>query len=255
MVNLTKRITGIVAAIGILATTLVGVAPSASAADSDLSTTETARISIGTHNVYRGAATFHQFAGVIGWQEVNEVADRDKMRRQLGSEYAHYIPSEWPARAIPISWRVARFELIRSGFKKTHDGEAGVTPARYITWVFLKVKSTGKKFIFINTHFISGAWGNHPDRQERWLKHYNVLYNRVEQFRTYHPNKPIFVVGDFNRHKAMPMPSPVKYVSVKDVSGIPLDHMYAPSNISHSMVNRLYKWGSDHFAYRMYSTF
>lgn len=130
-----------------------------------------------------------------------------------------------------------------------------MTPARYLTWVILEVDTTGKRFIFINTHFISGAWNRHPERQARWQKHYQILYSRVETFRRHHPNKPIFVVGDFNRSKAMPMPSPVRWVPVEGVSGVPIDQMYASSNISHSKVSRLYKWGSDHYAYRMFATF
>lgn len=252
----TARTIGFVTTVVAVAVTAIfGVAAGASAAGPDLGTTATATISVGTHNTLHGAATFHNLAGVIGWQEVDSTAARDKMRRQLGSEYAHYFPSEIPARAVPISWRVSRFRLLNVGFQRTHDGEAGVTPARYIVWVSLEVRETGKRFIFINTHFISGAWNAHPERQARWLKHYQILYNKVARFRQYHPEKPIFVVGDFNRRKAMAMPSPIKWVPVKDVSGVPIDQIYAPSNISHTRVARLFKWGSDHFAYRMYATF
>ncbi len=53
----------------------------------------------------------------------------------------------------------------------------------------------------------------------------------------------------------MPMPWPIKWVPVKDVSGVPIDQVYAPSNISHTRAARLFRWGSDHFAYRMYATF
>ncbi len=251
-----KRTIGIVTAImAAITATIFGANSGASADESGPGTTATATIALGTHNTLRGAATFHNFAGVIGWQEVNDPADRDKMRRQLGDGYRHYVPAPAPAKAVPISWRVPRFTLVDSGYKKTHDGESNVTPARYITWVILKVNATGKKFIFINTHFISGAWSKHPERQERWRKHYNILYNRVATFRKYHPRKPIFVVGDFNRHKAMPMPSPVKWVPVAGVSGVPIDQMYASSTIAHSKVDRRYKWGSDHYAYRMNATF
>ena len=249
-----RRTIGIAAAIvAALIASVLGVTTGASAVGSDLGTTAT--ISLGTHNTLHGTATFHDFAGVVGWQEVDSPGARDKMRRQLGSDYRHYVPAEGPAKAVPISWRVPRFTLIRAGFQKTHDGEAGVTPSRYITWVVLEVNATGKRFIFINTHFISGAWSKHPERQARWLKHYQILYDRVAQFRNYQPEKPIFVVGDFNRKKAMPMPSPIKWVPVSGVSGVPIDQMYAPSNINHTDVTRLYLWGSDHFAYRMYATF
>ena len=252
--TVTKKLVGLAAAlVSALAATVIGLAPGASAGE--VGATATATITIGTHNTLHGEATFHNFAGVIGWQEVDSAAARDKMRRQLGDEYQHYFPEPGPAKAIPISWRKSRFELVKAGYKKTHDGEAKVTPARYITWVILKVKPTGKKFIFINTHFISGAWNKHPERQARWLRHYEILYNRVATFRKNHPNKPIFLVGDFNRKKAMSFPSPVKYVPVEGVSGVPIDQIYCSSTVDHSKVKRLKKWGSDHFAYKMSTTF
>lgn len=218
-------------------------------------TAATTEITLGTHNTHYGDAGFERFAGVIGWQEVNDPADRDKMRARLGSGYAHYLPPDGPAKAVPISWRVPRFTLVRSGSIRTHDGEAGVTPARYVNWVILRINGTDKRFIAVNTHFISGAWNRHPERQARWLRHYDILHDKVAQLRRNHPGKPIFVFGDFNRAKAMPMPSPVRYVPVIGASGIPIDHMYAPTTITHSRVSRLPTWGSDHHAYRMSARF
>lgn len=217
--------------------------------------TAASKISLGTHNTHYGDASFEPFAGVIGWQEVNDPVDRDKMRARLGSGYAHYLPPDGPAKAVPISWRTPRFKLIGSGSIRTHDGEAGVTPARYVNWVILRINGTTTRFIVVNTHFISGAWSKHPERQARWLRHYEILRAKVADLREAHPRKKIFVLGDFNRSKAMPMPSPVRYVPVIGASGVPIDHMYAPSNITHSLVSRLPFWGSDHHAYRMSATF
>lgn len=239
-----KWIAGLVVAV--LTTMLGGVSGPASAAQTE--------ISVGTHNTHYGDASFEPFAGVIGWQEVNDPADRDKMRNRLGGDYAHYVPPDGPAKAVPISWRVPRFQLMSAGSVRTHGGEAGVTPARYVNWVILRAGGAGPRFIVVNTHFISGAWSKHPERQARWLRHYDVLREKVAQLRRNHPNLPIFVVGDFNRQKAMAMPSPIRYVPVIGAGGIPIDHMYAPSNIPHSNVSRLPVWGSDHHAYRMYAT-
>jgi Endonuclease/Exonuclease/phosphatase family len=217
--------------------------------------TAVTEITLGTHNTHYGDASFEPFAGVIGWQEVNDPVDRDKMRTGLGSGYAHYLPPDAPAKAVPISWRTPRFELVSAGSVRTHEGEAGVTPARYVNWVILQINGTTSRFIVVNTHFISGAWSDHPERQARWLQHYQILQDKVAELRANHPGKPVFVLGDFNRAKAMPMPSPVRYVPVIDASGIPIDHMYASSTITHSQVSRLSTWGSDHHAYRMSATF
>jgi hypothetical protein len=181
------------------------------------------QIAVGTHNTLHGTASFEPFAGVIGWQEVTDPEDRTKLDNQLGAEYATFYPADGPAKAVPISWRVERFQKVGSGSIRTHAGEAGVTPARYVNWVVLEIRGTAKRFIVVNTHFISGAWGAHPERQERWNLHYQILYDKVAQLRQSHPDKPIFVVGDFNRHRAMEMPSPIRFVPVEGATGVPLD--------------------------------
>lgn len=219
--------------------------PSAAAAPS---------ITVGTHNSHYGDGSFERFAGVIGWQEVNDPVDREKLNRRLGTEYRTFYPPDGPAKAVPISWRKGRFVKVGSGSVRTHGGEAGVTPARYVNWVVLDIVGTGRSVIVVNTHFISGAWSRHPERQARWLKHYDVLYDTVARLRRNHPGKALFVVGDFNRHKAMPMPRPVKYVPVSGAAGVPIDHIYAPTTTTHGKVNRLPRWGSDHHAYRLYVT-
>lgn len=213
-----------------------------------------ADITIGTHNTHRGDGSFERFAGVIGWQEVESPAAIDKLRNRLGAEYNHYLGGGAPASAIAISWRVERFQKLGEGSVRTHEGEAGVTPARYVNWVRLQVRATGAQLIVVNTHFISGAWSGHPERQARWNTHYDVLRDKVAALKQNHPGVPIFVIGDFNRAKAMDMPNPVQWVPVDGVSGVPIDHMYAPSNIPHSSVTRLPQWGSDHHAYKLSAT-
>lgn len=213
------------------------------------------QISIGTHNSFHGAGSFERFAGVIGWQEVDEPAARTKLDNRLGAEYSTFYPADGPAKAVPISWRVERFQKVGSGSVRTHAGEAGVTPARYVNWVILELRGSGQRFIVVNTHFISGAWSGHPERQARWNQHYQVLRDKVAELRQNHPQQPIFVIGDMNRHQAMNLPSPIRYVPVEGGGQVPLDHLYAPSNISHTQVQRQPTWGSDHHAYLMYATF
>jgi endonuclease/exonuclease/phosphatase (EEP) superfamily protein YafD len=149
---------------------------------------------------------------------------------------------------------VDRFAKTGSGSVRTHDGEAEVTPARYVNWVVLDVLGTDKSLIVVNTHFISGAWSGHPERQARWNTHYQVLNDIVAQLRQNHPQKPIFVVGDFNRAKVMALPAPVKYVPVAGVSGTPIDQIYASTTVTHGQVSREPMWGSDHHAYKLLAT-
>jgi endonuclease/exonuclease/phosphatase family protein len=231
-----------------------GVAMAAGSGAGEAAQPRAAEITIGTHNTHRGDGSFESFAGVIGWQEVESPAAIEKLRNRLGAEYNHYLGGGAPASAIPISWRVERFQKLGEGSVRTHEGEAGVTPARYVNWVRLQVRATGTQLIVVNTHFISGAWSGHPERQARWNTHYQVLHDKVATLKQNHPGVPIFVIGDFNRAKAMDMPNPIQWVPVGGVSGVPIDHMYAPTNVTHSSVTRLPQWGSDHHAYKLSAT-
>ncbi len=246
--------TRLIAAIVTAAATLVTVVSGVSGASAAGTTAAATEIAIGTHNSHYGDGSFERFAGVIGWQEVNDPPDREKLDNRLGAEYKTFYPADGPAKAVPISWRVDRFAKTGEGSVRTHPGEAGVTPARYVNWVVLDVVGTDKSLIVVNTHFISGAWSGHPERQARWNTHYQVLFDTVARLRQNHPAKPIFVVGDFNRGKAMAMPAPLRHVPVAGVSGVPIDQIYAPTTVTHGEVSRLPTWGSDHHAYKLLAT-
>lgn len=202
---------------------------------------------VGTHNTLRGAGSFPAFAGVIGWQEVNDPADRTKMRNRLGKDYAHETFSG-AASAVPISWRTARFAKVAQGSVRTHAGEAKVTPARYVNWVILRERSTGKKFAVVNTHFISGAWSTYPKRQARWLKHLSVLKSTVRKIQSTH-KVPVVVVGDFNRRRAEALPG-LRMLDVAEVKGITIDQIYVPKGAAATKSTQLPKHGSDHHAYK-----
>lgn len=237
-----RRLAALGAAAGVgLAGALAAGTPAAHAAQNPDS------VWVGTHNSHYGDGSFPAFAGVIGWQEVNDPVDRDKMRNRLGAEYHHEVFSG-AASAVPISWN-SRFTKVGQSSKKTHDGEAGVTPARFVNAVVLKNKQTDKKFVFVNTHFISGAWnGKHPERQARWLRHLDVLKSEVTRLRTLH-NAPVVVVGDFNRRRAENLPG-LLMLDVKDVAGYTIDQIYVPDGAVATKSHQLQKFGSDHHAYK-----
>ncbi|OEV05381.1 hypothetical protein AN216_03405 [Streptomyces oceani] len=209
---------------------------------------------VGTHNVLRGAAAFKPIGDVIGWQEMNDPADRKRLKNKL-PRYNHFIPKKKPARAVPISWRQDKFTFVRGHAVLTHKGEAKVTPNRYVTWALLEHRKTDERLIVMNTHFISGAWSKHPDRQGRWLKHAKKLRTVIKNQHGKHPKLPIFLVGDFNRHKALKLPANVEYIRVKGAKGVPIDQSYATDTVRTSKVKRLKRFGSDHHAYRFTATF
>ncbi|MCK1796920.1 hypothetical protein MTQ01_13025 [Streptomyces sp. XM4193] len=211
-------------------------------------------MTVGTHNVLRGKAEYRPFADVIGWQEVQDPQDRERLRKKLGG-YGHFMPGKNPARQVPISWRKDTFEFVKGAAELTHKGEAKVTPNRYVVWAVLKHKKTNKRLVAMNTHFISGAWNKHPNRQARWLTHAEKLRKTVGNLHQKHPDLPIFLVGDFNRRKALKLPAGVDYIRVEGVKGVPIDQSYATGSVNNSKVKRLQKFGSDHHAYRFTATF
>lgn len=228
-------------ALVLIAVSLAAIVPATAGA-------ATVKFRIGTHNTLRGKAKFTPFAGVIGWQEVESPAARTKLNRTLTPlGYKTFYPKPGPAKSVPISWRDKYFALRGSGSRLTHKGEARVTPNRYVNWVVLQRRGTQEQFAFVATHFVSKAWTGHPERRARWLHHAQVLRQVVANLRG--QGLRVFVVGDFNRHKAITIPGMV-YAPVKGGGGVPLDQIYVTQGVAHSQEQQLPKNGSDHFAFR-----
>lgn len=240
LVRPTRRELAGVAVALVSVTSIAVTAPTAHAAQNPDS------VWVGTHNTHYGDGSFPAFAGVIGWQEVNDPADRDKMRNRLGAEYSHAVFSG-PASAVPISWST-RFSKVKQGSVLTHGGQAGVTPNRYVNWVVLQNRSTGKRFAFVNTHFISGAWSGHPERQAQWLTHLDALKAEVAKIQT-NEQVPVVVVGDFNRRRAEALPGE-RMLDVQNVAGLTIDQIYVPRTASATPSQQLATFGSDHHAYK-----
>lgn len=108
------------------------------------------------------------------------------------------------AEAIPIMVRVggdSPWEVAGQGKERMHDGLAKVSPHRMIMWVVLKHKTTGEKTVFMNTHFVSGAWGK-PKKAQQWRKqmwetHFNKMSAKIREF--HQQGLSVVFGGDFNR--------------------------------------------------------
>lgn len=244
-----QRVKVMLGAVLLLVASITGITAATAA-------TSTTTLYIGTHNTLHGTSQLNNFAGVIGWQELDNAKAWQRLRTSLPN-YDHYFPASNAAKEDTISWRKDRFSRLHAGYVLTHKGEAGVTPNRYVTWVQLRDRADGKTFLVLNTHFISGAWSGHPERQARWNTHYGVLKSEITKLATAYPSSPVFVVGDFNRAKELAMPNGVSYVHVQGASGTPIDQSYAQKAKlrTWTQVSRLQKWGSDHYAYRFKATF
>jgi endonuclease/exonuclease/phosphatase family metal-dependent hydrolase len=113
----------------------------------------------------------------------------------------------------PISWKKSEWKLKGEGFQKTHNGKGGVSPNRYITWVKLENKKTGKTIVRMNTHLVSGAFSEPKPttgwRRDMWHKHMEKLHNLVAHFEK--QGYPVIVGGDFNRDSFKVLGNQVKY--------------------------------------------
>lgn len=208
-------------------------------------------IKVATHNTLHGKAEMKQLAGVVGWQEVDSPGARSKLRKSL-PEHAIYFPKDGAAKSVPISWNKSRYKLLKSGSVRTHKGEPRVTPHRYVNWVKLEHKAAKKPLLVLNTHFISGAWNKHPNRQARWNKHADKLRALINKLSENNPGSPIVLVGDFNRRKDIALPHNVNWVGIKGGNGVPIDQIHAQTKrlAGVTKAERLAKFGSDHNAYR-----
>ncbi|MEH3034651.1 MAG: hypothetical protein PGN07_11640 [Aeromicrobium erythreum] len=230
------------ALVGLLASLLL-MTPPADAAS---------QVTIATHNTWHGKAQVRPLADVIGWQEVDTAAGQQKLDALAGYATFRPRPAEGAAaaaNAVPISWKRSVFEKTGSGFVRTHPGESGVTPSRFVTWVVLKHRESGKKLGFVNTHYISGAWSGKPARQQRWLDHNKAVKQVVADLTA--RGITVALSGDFNRHQGQASYLGLERFATPQASQVPYDQLYATRGHVVGSAERLQKFGSDvHFAWR-----
>lgn len=207
---------------------------------------------IGTHNVLHGSATFTPFATIIGWQEADRSTTPTRLRNQLGSLYRHYTPAG-SAGYIPVSWRSDRFSFIAARSVKTHEGKLGVSPDRWISIVHLRNRATGRRIVFINTHFVSEAFNDGSSyrswRLDMWYRHYHRLYAEIGAIRTSLPKVPIYLVGDFNHSGYLNFDAHAVY-PLRLGDRHPIDQLYAGTPGRGSCVAQLSQMGSDHYRWQ-----
>lgn len=156
------------------------------------------------------AAAVGRWGAVALFQEIAEREDHQDLRRGLGNKWSivhdnvavpiAYKPRFW----VEVQGHEMSNGLAPRGAVRMHDGRKRTSPPRYVTWVVLRRKSRPDlpPVVFINTHFVSGAWNRKPKLHKKWRKkmwnqHWDKMQNIVLQFQ----EAGITVVfgGDFNR--------------------------------------------------------
>lgn len=139
---------------------------------------------------------------VVGWQEGPKNAV-DLLKRALGKKWAHVACAE-----VPISYRSDVFDLVAHKSIRVHDGEAHVTPSRWINSATLRSKRTGVVFTVLNTHVVHHIDGHgHPMKYKgsdikkfarqpaRAVKHFRMLRDAIVTASKAHP---VIWSGDLN---------------------------------------------------------
>lgn len=146
--------------------------------------------------------------GVIGLQEMS---GRRQMLEDLPGWRAFQPRSESGQAAVPILWDRAKFRRTAGGSylasRPTWVGRPGAGPAtvgaKWITYVNLRSRSTGRDFWVLNTHAVASVdWGGHPNRRHPrrlalYRRHMNAIRRLVPQLAAARPG-PVLLAGDLN---------------------------------------------------------
>jgi endonuclease/exonuclease/phosphatase family metal-dependent hydrolase len=138
-------------------------------------------------------------ADLLGLQELGGFGDIETFARVFPQyEYVTYTFSEWAYGDCALFYRKERFEALDSGQmwlgpKPTVPLGAGwkaLAMPRYVNWVYLRQKSNGFRFLYVNTHF---------DNNTRNKEASASLFAKT--FAPLAAVMPIIVTGDFNTNQ------------------------------------------------------
>ena len=160
-------------------------------------------------NVVSGAKSLFEKADIIGFQELHKASRRTALRNSLlcsSCNYQGYIQNYSSNGSSPgsvsIIWKKSRFAKKDSGYVKVAGRQSSMISEKWIAWVKLQDKTTGKDFYMLNTHTVSGVEskgkpsnataGSHSSYSHQM----DVLTSFVKKLQK--DNLPIFITGDFN---------------------------------------------------------
>ena len=153
-------------------------------------------------------------ADVIATQEMGSRMRRDAVRAAMidceGCVFDGYLVNPATVGATPILYRTDRFDLEESGHRlaadRTFVGAKGAGPStiaeKYVNYVKLREKSTGRYLYVLNSHAVAsvqgkgGASNGNVRRMGMYRQHMATLKSMVTEFRS--KGVSVFVTGDLN---------------------------------------------------------
>lgn len=159
------------------------------------------------NNIANETKTILRTANVVGLQEVHTAAQRNNIRKLIESGSYAVSPkahtnndSKTGAESNAIVWREKEFFRTDEGVIGPLASDVDGLRARYITWVKLKQRATGKQFYVVDTHMIrdvetNGALSDKKANVAAYKTYMQKLVALVKKQQK--DNVPIFVVGDF----------------------------------------------------------
>lgn len=149
-------------------------------------------------------------ASVVGLQEVHTAAQRNNILKLIESNKYAVSPkahtnndSKAGVESYLIVWREKEFVRVSEGVTSQVSPDLDGLRPRYITWVKLKQRATGKQFYVVNTHLVRDVEVNgelntaksFQDNVDAYRGHMIKLVSLVKKLQK--NNVPIFVTGDF----------------------------------------------------------
>jgi hypothetical protein len=148
---------------------------------------------------------------LVGWQEIGEGDDDGREPRWInehfGKGFRNIFETDKSAHRVPMSIPT-EFNIVDRRSTPVHGGMDGVSPNRVINQAVLELASDPQlRFVFVNTHYVAGAWNGKEDsheswRRRMWKRHFRT--HRDDVLAHWHSKGyPVIWTGDVNRS---PMP-------------------------------------------------
>ncbi len=137
-------------------------------------------------------------ADVIGWQEITRWSQTRAIGRLKG--WGTYWPGGFrrdgrvwrgSINASPISWRWSVWKLIHSGTRLASREVPGVCRDRYLTFVVLQHRGSGKKILRWNIHFVPDAMNSKharlkSRRRAAWRRQQRTVTRLLDRVAKWH---------------------------------------------------------------------